>query len=202
MKYIWFNGLKYTRDEKTDYYLNSTFRERLHRATWEYHNGKIPKGYHVHHKDGNKLNNDISNLEILPGAEHISLHGNNWAKSHYEKMVKNMEENVRPKAIEWHGSADGHKWHKEQYKIGLKKFKENKVIKKCKQCEKEFKSLDTKIAKFCSNNCKSKHRRESGVDDITRVCKHCGNDFVTNKYSKIVYCSRRCMKKEYWKNHS
>lgn len=24
---------------------------RLHRAVWEHHNGKIPNGYHVHHKD-------------------------------------------------------------------------------------------------------------------------------------------------------
>ena len=38
---------------------------RLHRAVWEHHNGKIPNGYHVHHKDGDRNNNDISNLELL-----------------------------------------------------------------------------------------------------------------------------------------
>ena len=28
----------------------------------------------VHHKDGNKQNNDISNLEIVTRAEHINIH--------------------------------------------------------------------------------------------------------------------------------
>ena len=28
----------------------------------------------VHHKDGNKLNNSIDNLELLTRAEHINLH--------------------------------------------------------------------------------------------------------------------------------
>jgi hypothetical protein len=28
----------------------------------------------IHHKDGNKLNNDLSNLEIIQRSEHISIH--------------------------------------------------------------------------------------------------------------------------------
>lgn len=32
--------------------------------------GEIPKGYHVHHKDGNKQNNNVDNLEII----HPSVH--------------------------------------------------------------------------------------------------------------------------------
>jgi len=36
----------------------------------------LKEGYDVHHKDENKLNNDISNLEILSRAEHTSLHNN------------------------------------------------------------------------------------------------------------------------------
>lgn len=34
----------------------------------------IPSDYHVHHIDGDKLNNDISNLELLSRSEHKSLH--------------------------------------------------------------------------------------------------------------------------------
>jgi hypothetical protein len=45
-----------------------------HRLVWENHNGKIPKGYFIHHKDGNKLNNDINNLEILTPMEHKRKH--------------------------------------------------------------------------------------------------------------------------------
>ncbi|MCR5753778.1 MAG: NUMOD4 motif-containing HNH endonuclease [Acetatifactor sp.] len=32
--------------------------------------GEIPAGWHVHHKDGNKQNNNVSNLEIIHPKEH------------------------------------------------------------------------------------------------------------------------------------
>lgn len=34
-----------------------------------------PKHFHIHHKDGNPRNNDISNLECLTEKEHRTLHG-------------------------------------------------------------------------------------------------------------------------------
>ena len=62
MKEIWFNGIKFTKDDKTGYYLNSSIRKRLHRYVWELHYGEIPEGYHIHHIDFDKSNNDISNF--------------------------------------------------------------------------------------------------------------------------------------------
>lgn len=44
--------------------------KRIHRLVAETFIGKIPKGYHVHHKDGNKQNNMVDNLEILSPREH------------------------------------------------------------------------------------------------------------------------------------
>lgn len=35
---------------------------------------EIPKGYCVHHCDGNKLNNDFSNLVLLSLGDHAALH--------------------------------------------------------------------------------------------------------------------------------
>lgn len=35
---------------------------------------RIPKGYHVHHKDANHLNNNISNLVVLPSEVHMLIH--------------------------------------------------------------------------------------------------------------------------------
>ena len=46
----------------------------VHRSVWEQHSGWIPPGYHIHHKDGNKLNNRLSNLELLFGLEHLRWH--------------------------------------------------------------------------------------------------------------------------------
>lgn len=39
--------------------------KRIHVLVAEHFIGKIPKGYHVHHKDGNKQNNVVTNLEII-----------------------------------------------------------------------------------------------------------------------------------------
>ena len=49
-------------------------RKYEHREIWEQNYGPIPKGYQIHHKDGNKLNNSIGNLEMLPNHLHLKKH--------------------------------------------------------------------------------------------------------------------------------
>lgn len=46
--------------------------------------------------------------------------------------------------------------------------------------------------RFCSNRCKSAHRRASGVDDILKSCVRCGTLFLNSRYSKQKFCSRVC----------
>ena len=46
----------------------------IHRMVWESNNGEIPFGYLVHHKNGNRLDNRLDNLEIMSQAEHCQLH--------------------------------------------------------------------------------------------------------------------------------
>jgi hypothetical protein len=54
-----------------------------HILVWEkYHRRKLPRGWVVHHLDGNPLNNDVSNLEAMPHAAHNSLHRLGIMKSH------------------------------------------------------------------------------------------------------------------------
>lgn len=43
---------------------------RIHQVVAETFIGEIPKGYHVHHKDGNKQNNKVENLEIIHPKQH------------------------------------------------------------------------------------------------------------------------------------
>lgn len=45
-----------------------------HRLIWEQHFGEIPKGYEIHHIDGNTHNNNIENLQLISSVEHRSLH--------------------------------------------------------------------------------------------------------------------------------
>ncbi|MFH1506678.1 MAG: HNH endonuclease, partial [archaeon] len=49
----------------------------IHRWVWKKKHGRWPKlGYHIHHKDEDKYNNDIKNLEEIFGVAHYGLHGN------------------------------------------------------------------------------------------------------------------------------
>jgi hypothetical protein len=46
----------------------------VHRMEWERVNGPIPEGHLIHHRDGNRLNNDISNLECVSARTHLNHH--------------------------------------------------------------------------------------------------------------------------------
>jgi len=48
----------------------------VHRLVWALGNGPIPAGHHIHHVDGNKLNNAPDNLVSMPAEEHLRLHRN------------------------------------------------------------------------------------------------------------------------------
>lgn len=46
---------------------------RIHRLVYEAFKGEIPKGYNIHHIDGNKQNNNLSNLRLLTAKEHQKI---------------------------------------------------------------------------------------------------------------------------------
>lgn len=61
----------------------------LHHLVWEKHYGKkVPKGYQIHHKDKNKTNNDINNLQLISASEHTRLHMSTENNPHYGKELK------------------------------------------------------------------------------------------------------------------
>lgn len=67
-----FNGKIYSKDHK-GYYVSTRY-ETVHTAIFKYFCGDIPEGYEIHHKDANKDNNDISNLQLLTKSEHTRIH--------------------------------------------------------------------------------------------------------------------------------
>ena len=83
LPYLIYNGNKYTL-RNTGYYGKTNGRRTLmHRDVWKHSNGQIPVGYDIHHKDGNKENNQLDNLECLPKSEHTQLyspHNNQYTK--------------------------------------------------------------------------------------------------------------------------
>ena len=45
-----------------------------HTYIWEQAHGPVPDGYVIHHRDGNKRNNRLANLEAITHAEHARHH--------------------------------------------------------------------------------------------------------------------------------
>ena len=130
--------------------------KRLHRAVWEYHNGYIPEGYHVHHVDGDRSNNDISNLILMRADEHLSEH-----MSTKERKAKSREDIA--KAIKcapvWHGSDEGRTWHSEHARKYWANAPLNEYI--CTYCGKSYCSRKVIHGKnhFCHPNCRAAYRR-------------------------------------------
>lgn len=164
--------------------------KRLHREVWKAHYGDIPKGKHVHHKDGNKANNAIENLILLDAAQHVSYHGK--LHDRYEYEVKHISE-MQDLAKEWHASEEGRKWHSEHAKEAW--ASKEYVERTCTQCGKVFQSkgnYSSESNTFCSNKCKTAYRFKMGYDNEERICEYCGKVFVKNKYAKAKCCSYEC----------
>lgn len=194
-----FNGIKFRRYPESEsrssrlYYVpDGRHRKngvgRLHQEVYKAHNGPIPPGYHVHHADHNALNNDPSNLVLIWGEDHLRHHGSDPAKTAH---LRTMQEVGREAAKVWHRSEEGRAWHVEHGKAVWEG--REPVTHACEQCGNPYESLLTgKGTRFCSNNCKSQWRRESGVDNVDRNCVECGASFTVNKYMKTPTCSRSC----------
>jgi|WetSurMetagenome_2_1015567.scaffolds.fasta_scaffold1167497_1 hypothetical protein len=89
-------------------------KKRLHQAVWEERNGKIPKGYYIHHKDSDRTNNKINNLELVSPKEHNDHHWKlKWSDPIFRKKTLEHFDNIRPLTKIWHASPEGHKWHVE-----------------------------------------------------------------------------------------
>ncbi|MBI5392391.1 HNH endonuclease [Candidatus Woesearchaeota archaeon] len=62
----------YQKNMPLESYSTSTL---VHRWVWKKYNGRDSKyGYHIHHIDGNKYNNNPKNLEEIDGKEHYEKH--------------------------------------------------------------------------------------------------------------------------------
>lgn len=201
LRTAFFDGYKFRKDMKTGYYLSTRKtdqgkRERLHCYVWRFHNGDIPTGFHVHHVDGDKNNNEIRNLRCIRGESHAKYHFSKRAIDNYDDVCKNLLEKAAPKAMEWHHSQDGRVWHSEHAKRTVANLVAKKFV--CPQCGKVFFKKPLGAVKYCSNSCKTKARYKSGVDNEPRRCVVCGGEFVVNKYSSQKCCSPQCGYKLRW----
>ena len=187
-----FNGKWFEPVGSSGYYREvGNFKNLMHRYVWEFYNGPIPKGCEIHHKDFDRSNNVISNLECLETSNHKKLHANNRTQAQTDWYRQNLNEKARPKAIEWHKSGAGSKWHSEH----INKQREKGAFKKelvCTNCGKTYIGEQHGPTCFCSNACKSEYRRKTGADLVPAICVSCGQYFQTNKLRPAKTCSRSC----------
>lgn len=122
---VYFNGVKYCLLSQGRYYLSQSTTnagrrnaKSLHVAIWEYYSGKkVPKGYCIHHKDGNTFNNSIDNLECVEISKHLSEHSKkNWEKKEFRERGIQQLNDIRGKASDWHKSEEGLAWHRDNKK--------------------------------------------------------------------------------------
>lgn len=199
-----FNGVYFRRDKSTGYYLSSRKidgkRRRLHEFVYEAEKGDVPSGFCVHHVDGDKSNNNVSNLIAISRSEHSRIHA--LEEGRREQARENVVKCAMPKAKEWHKSDEGRKWHSEHGKRVFENLEYN--VYTCGNCGCEFKSkkrYGENQNRFCSDKCRAAYRRKSGVDDVVKKCESCGGEYVASKYKQTKYCKECASKKrrEGWK---
>ena len=153
----------------------------IYRLIYEKHYGSIPVDesgvtYDIHHIDGNRKNNEISNLKAVTLQEHYDIHFNQGDWMACQRILKRMNDDPVKKSIllsksnkervengthNWLG--DGCPWkNKEKAREReLKKLAEGKhpsqMKKTCPHCE-----------RIISVTCYSKHVR-SCIDNPNRV---------------------------------
>jgi hypothetical protein len=55
-------------------YLDDSACTPAHHYVWSCAYGEIPKGYHIHHINNNRLDNRLCNLALMDASEHIRWH--------------------------------------------------------------------------------------------------------------------------------
>lgn len=204
-----FNGKVYKKSAKNRYYFEYTTSndsrrnaQQLHRAVWEYYNGPIPKGCHIHHIDGDVNNNDISNLKCLSAVEHLAYHAaKNKSNAEYVERQKQTLVKAVEKAKDWHKSEAGHKWHKNHVSESIGKTHIPSKDCVCVMCGVHFKGFSW--SKYCSKHCENKYRWRNNhkvFEPEKRFCTVCGSEYTAVK-ANSKYCSANCKAKAFRMKH-
>lgn len=191
-----FNGVRYYK-KPGGYYKSDYVRHGgryMHRVVWEFHNGPIPENMVVHHKDHDRSNNDIGNLELLSASEHAKYHMAERTEGDPVWWAAGLDK-AREAAARWHRDAPNDPKKRAIMSAAAKKswHGREKLEYVCTYCGKTFlRFRGTNKRGYCSPACQTAARVASGVDDKTRQCVVCGSDFRANKYKVQTTCSASC----------
>lgn len=159
--------VQFHKDTVTGYWVNNTRMLRLHREKLRLHLGltnEQMQGLDVHHIDGNKDNNELSNLQLLKKTTH--------AKSHADKQIINKIIKVCEQCGKEYESSSNIA-HRQRFCSNKCKAKwrrdngMNNTIRICKNCGKEFICDNTSRKIFCTRNCAGKYNYHKSLKQNT-----------------------------------
>lgn len=132
--------------QKSGYYvitsrMEGNNKKPLHLLIWEKVFGKRPKGYHVHHKDFDKINNSLDNLVLLSSTEHKKIHTSGENNPMYRVRGSDHPMHGRDRSKEKNPFYQ--KKHNEESLIQMSSKKNNTGIfriskRACKKCKRGF----------------------------------------------------------------
>lgn len=176
-----FNGLTFRKGTSGHYTNTSSF---IHRHVWQYYCGDIPAGNVIHHKNFNKSDNSIENLQMLTITEHNRLHmALQLSDLRYtRKCPKCGKTFTTGHIIQIYCSEDC---------ANKSRPLENK---QCVICGKEFKARTDQNISTCSKKClhELKTRQDRELPRELRHCAVCGKEFLASIVKKQIYCSKKC----------
>jgi len=125
----------------------------LHIAIWEEATGKtVPTGHHVHHKDGNQLNNHPDNLACITAKENLSLPKQGDRPKQKAHLAKARQSQAFK---DWHAATRGSEWRKKIQRMAMEARRANPHHKVCQVCGTPYDTIE-KRSKYCSKQCQWK----------------------------------------------
>jgi len=144
--------------------------------------GSGSDGLHVHHRDGDSLNDDAANLVLLPKAEQHQLHASGTHPLATDGTRANRDARIDKLRVTVTGAGNPNHSH------GLFDGQGVTTTRPCPQCGVDFTSIARQFT--CSLPCRDAWHAEHPREQVI-ACSECGDPFIAGSAAGL-YCAVSC----------